>query len=339
MMAKKIKVLVIRFSSIGDIVLTTPVLRCLKKVRNREIEVHVATKKAFADLLAYNPYVDKLHLLDGKLSALINQLRQENFDHIIDLHHNTRSAMIKWSLRKRSTAFNKLNVQKWLMTNFKINRLPDVHIIDRYFEAAAPLGVTNDHAGLDFFLPGHAESTLQSLPPAFQNGFVAFAIGGQHATKRLPNEKIVALINRSPLPVILLGGHDDTGNAKEITRQCTVKVFNGCGLFSIHQSAYVIKSAKLVVTHDTGLMHIAAAFEKPVISIWGNTIPGFGMYPYLPKHPERLFIAEVHGLKCRPCSKIGFAKCPKRHFDCMMLMDEDRIAGAMHAMLHPHKDR
>ncbi|MEQ9415680.1 MAG: glycosyl transferase, partial [Cyclobacteriaceae bacterium] len=129
------KILIIRFSSIGDIVLTTPVIRVLKtQVDNAEI--HYATKARFAGLLKENPYVDKLHLLDDKLGLLITDLKREKFDHIIDLHNNLRTRIIKFSLGVKSSSFNKLNWEKWLMVNLKINKLPSLHIVDRYLQAA-----------------------------------------------------------------------------------------------------------------------------------------------------------------------------------------------------------
>ncbi len=331
------KVLVIRFSSIGDIVLTTPVIRCLKKVRENQIEVHFATKKAFKDLLSSNPYIDKLHLLDGKLSEFNRKLRAENFDHIIDLHHNTRTALIKWALRKPATTFNKLNVEKWLLVNLKINRLPGVHIVDRYFEAVRKFGVFNDGEGLDFFLPDDVETDQSLLPSSIGGRFIAFAIGGKHTTKRLPNEKIISVIKKLPLPVALLGGHDDVQNAIKISSEFGDGVFNCCGKLSIQQSAVLVKNAAVVVTHDTGLMHIAAAFNKPIVSVWGNTVADFGMYPYMPKFPERSQIVEVDHLACRPCSKIGFSECPKSHFDCMKKIDALEIVKAVSKMLEDRK--
>jgi ADP-heptose:LPS heptosyltransferase len=132
------KVLIIRFSSIGDIVLTTPVVRCLKHVDGLNAEIHYATKEAFSGLLKGNPYIDMVHTLDEKgLWNLIRRLRNEKFNYVIDLHNNQRSLLIKLMLGKPYRSFKKLNVEKWLLTNFKINRLPDVHIVDRYLEAAA----------------------------------------------------------------------------------------------------------------------------------------------------------------------------------------------------------
>ena len=148
----KLKVLIIRFSSIGDIVLTTPVIRCIKRQVN-EVELHYLTKKTFEPVLAGNPYIDKIHFLNESLSRTISDLKLENFDHIIDLHHNLRTLIIKRRVGRPSSSFNKLNWQKWLLTNVGISRLPKKHLVDRYLETAEFLGVKNDGAGLDSFCP------------------------------------------------------------------------------------------------------------------------------------------------------------------------------------------
>ena len=146
------KVLLLRFSSIGDIVLTTPVIRTVKtQVDN--VEVHFATKKSYKTLLESNPYVDKAHYLGESLRDFIAELRKEKFDFIIDLHNNLRTRIIKLALGVKSSSYEKLNFEKWLMVTFKINKLPHVHIVERYLATAAPLGVKNDSLGLDYFIP------------------------------------------------------------------------------------------------------------------------------------------------------------------------------------------
>ncbi len=323
------KVLVIRFSSIGDIVLTTPVVRNLKT--QLDAEVHYCTKKGFYPILAANPYIDKIHLLDDDLSTLIEKLKQENFDYVVDLHNNLRTRIIKLRLGVKNSAFPKLNLEKWLLVNFKINKLPNRHIVDRYMDTVKPLGVKMDSLGLDYFIPEGDEVPIASLPTDYQKEFVAYAIGGQHATKKLPVARMIELCDRINKPILLLGGKEDRPAGDEIVRFFERRdhtqeyepgleklnkkaiVYNSCGEFNINQSASIIRQAKYVFSHDTGLMHIAAAFKKQVFSIWGNTVPIFGMYPYRTK----FMILENNRLNCRPCSKIGYSKCPKGHFKCM----------------------
>ena len=311
MRKENLKILIIRFSSIGDIVLTTPVIRCIKQ-QLKGAEVHYLTKKNFKPVLSSNPYIDKLHFLDDKLSDTISKLKGEQFDVIIDLHHNLRTLIIKTRLGVRSSSFDKLNWQKWLMVNFKIDHLPPLHIVDRYLKTAEFLGVVNDGKGLDYFLNG--EYDLSALLPPSHQDYIGLVIGAQHATKRLPQHQLIKLCKSLARPLVLLGGPEDASRAEEICREAGPLVFNGCGKFSLDQSAYLVKMARQIITHDTGLMHIAAAFDKPVISVWGNTVPEFGMYPY---KTSQSVIAEVKNLSCRPCSKIGYKKCPLGHFKCM----------------------
>ena len=146
------KILIIRFSSIGDIVLTTPVIRCAK-AQLKGTEIHYVTKETFKSILAHNPNIDKLHTFKEDISEVYDQLKAENFDIVIDLHKNLRSLRLKQKLGVKSYSFNKINLQKFVAVNFKqINKLPDQHIVERYFDAIAPIGVTNDGKGLDHFI-------------------------------------------------------------------------------------------------------------------------------------------------------------------------------------------
>lgn len=308
--------------------LTTPVLRILKNTAGLETEVHYATKKAFASFLGNNPYIDLVHTYDGNLADLVKRLHAEKFDYVIDLHNNLRSNLIRLALMKPSAAFQKLNIEKWLLTNLKINRLPEVHIVDRYLEAARKFLLKNDFAGLDFFLPSGGLDWPESVPDKFRNGFIGFVIGGMHATKRLPQLKILEICRQLNTPVILLGGADDALTGHKIAEELGSNVFNSCGKLTLNQSAFLVKMARVIITHDTGLMHIAAAFNKPIVSIWGNTIPEFGMYPYMPQNPKQSEVIEVKGLPCRPCNKIGYKKCPKGHFDCMEKIVVSRVVAA-----------
>lgn len=326
------KILIIRFSSIGDIVLTSPVIRCLKKQTGAEI--HYLTKKSFEKILTSSPYVDKVFSIEKEISEVITDLKSMNYDYIIDLHKNLRSLHVKKTLGVKSFSFNKLNIEKWLMVNLKINRLPNTHIVDRNLETVVPLGVKNDGEGLDYFIPKEDEIDLNEINKKYNflindSKYIAFVIGAAHATKRLPVEKIIDICNGLNLPIILLGGKEDFENGELIYTKSTGYVLNLCSKLNINQSASIVKQTKVVITHDTGLMHIAAAFRKKIISIWGNTIPEFGMYPYYPTSAnEGIFknnIVEVIGLSCRPCSKIGYNKCPKGHFKCMQMIDTEGV--------------
>ncbi len=351
------KILVIRFSSIGDIVLTTPVIRCLKK-QIQDAEIHVLTKKKFSGLYKTNPYINKVYEYDDSLKKNIEELKLENYDYIVDLQKNKRSVRVTRALGRPHDSFPKLNFRKFLLSTFKINIMPDVHIVDRYFKAVEKLGVKNDYQGLDFFISEKNNYPISELPVEFQNGYYAFVIGGTYKTKILPPVKIAEVLKRINKPVILLGGPDDVERAEEILsavsgqqsansycsqhhnsnsqiqkdsqvfRFSDSQILNLVGKINLEQSASIVKNAESVLTNDTGLMHIAAAFHKNIVSVWGNTVPELGMYPYLPEEPDKCHIIECKDVRCRPCSKLGFKECPKKHFRCMMEIDVKLIVDS-----------
>lgn len=321
-MEMTVKFLIIRFSSIGDIVLTTPVIRNLKQqVENAEI--HYLTKPQFRDIIENNKYVDKVHVLQKSFKSTIRQLKKERCDYVIDLHANLRSARVKFNLKMISFSFKKLNYQKWLLVQFKKNYLPDIHIVDRYMNTIRFFISNADGKGLDYFIPATDEIDLNTLPERFRNGYIAWVIGAKHNTKKFPKTKIIEIISSVQMPVVLLGGPEDMDDGRSISENAYDQILNACGKYNLNQSASLIRQASVVVSNDTGLMHIAAAFNKNIISLWGNTVPSFGMYPYLPE--EKYSVIENNDLSCRPCSKIGFKECPRKHFKCMQDLNNSQI--------------
>lgn len=322
------KILLIRFSSIGDIVLTTPVARCLKQQLGAT--VHYLTKKAFSSLISPNPNIDRVFSFERNISDLLTALKAERYDYVIDLHNNLRSLKVKLALGRPASAFNKLNLEKWLLVNTGLNFLPDIHIVDRYLAAARHLKLRNDGLGLDHFIPDAAVIKLQDYSTQLiPEQFIAFVIGATHATKRLPREKMLDICRQSKRPIAILGGKQEAETGEFLASHAGGHVVNFCGQLSIHQSASVVGQSAVVISHDTGLMHIAAAFKKKIISVWGNTVPAFGMYPYYPTGLNSETRLEVPNLKCRPCSKIGYNACPKGHFKCMMDLDTGLIASML----------
>ncbi|MBK9939434.1 MAG: glycosyltransferase family 9 protein [Chitinophagaceae bacterium] len=326
------KFLIIRFSSIGDIVLTTPVIRCLKK-QVPDAEIHFLVKDSFRSIVQHNPYIDKVHVLAHSWELMIEELKVEEYDYIIDLHHNTKTLRVKNALKKKSFSFYKLNIQKYFYTAFKINMLPDVHIVDRYLKTVTSFGVKNDGAGLDYFIAEQEKIKRQDIPASHTAGYIACVIGAAHGTKRWPIHKWKEFCTKMNHPIILLGGSEDRVNGDEIAAVDTIKVYNACGKFKLNESADLVRNAKLVISNDTGLMHIAAAFKRPVISLWGNTVPAFGMYPYYGDAPVSDVIMQTNKLFCRPCSKIGYNKCPLGHFKCMEKIEVDEVVNKVRLRL------
>ena len=331
------KFLIIRFSSIGDIVLTTPVVRCLKK-QLPNVEIHYLIKPQFKIVMAHNPYVDKIHLLKEDWEQMIKELKEEKFHYIIDLHHNLRTLRLKEALKLPSFSFNKRNIEKLIFVKLKWNVMPKEHIIDRYMETVSSFGVYNDGAGMDYFIPKEDEVQQQDIPASHQFGYIAIVIGASFYTKKLPVYKLQEFCQKINHPVMLLGAKEEFEEGEEIKKIDAVKIYNACGKFSLNESADLIRKSKLVIAHDTGLMHIAAALKKPVITIWGSTTPSLGMVPYyganyLMSHARPYDDIQVHKLWCRPCTKIGRHHCPQGHFKCMKKINIDEIVHKVNARL------
>jgi ADP-heptose:LPS heptosyltransferase len=314
------KILVIRFSSMGDIIYTTPVVRCLKK-QLPDAEVHFLTKPAFKYIYDNNPYLDRLLLLKPTLSETIEEIKAEKYDYIIDLHNNLRTSLIKLRTGIRSSTYKKQRLRKWLSLKFNLKLVPPIHLVERYLKTVKFLGVKNDGKPIDYYVK--TEHDLKKLlPPSHQEKYVAFVIGATHFTKRMPNEKIISICRRINQPVVLLGGEDVKANGIEIAKAIGDNIYNGCGITSLDESVFLVSRAEKTIGFDTGLTHIAEAFDKPIASIWGGTVPELlGVQPYMVKNAKVIGI----DISCRPCSKFGLEKCPLGHFKCMKDIPDDTV--------------
>ncbi len=316
------KILVIRFSSIGDILLTFPVVESLRH-QYPDAEIHFLTKpsnKAVLELLSNK--VEPRFLQDS-LVQTAKQLSGERYDLVIDLHNNLRTFLLQVLLMKGAWhRFRKLNFQKWLFTAFKWNTLPKVHVVDRYAQAAS---VNPASVNLAF----SNTNVVESLP----SHYVAWVLGATFSTKQFPLSKLIETIERLEMPIVLLGGEKENPLASSLQAHFP-SLISYVGKTSLSEAALVLSKAKVVVTNDTGLMHLAAFYAKPMVCIWGNTVPAFGMYPY---QSAPVFHAQVSDLSCRPCSKIGHNTCPKGHFQCMLNQHSVEISEQITALFYQEK--
>jgi ADP-heptose:LPS heptosyltransferase len=327
-MESRKKILILRFSSLGDIVLSSPLIRSLKQARPGW-ELHYFTKPGFAPALAHNPHLDRLLLL-GDLGAQLRALREERYDHVLDLHGSLRSLRIRLALGRPASVLDKRNFDKWMLVRRKRTPRPISHIVERYCDTLRPLGVEADGGGLDFFLPGEQEDEArQALAAAglLRPDLLAVALGAQHRTKRWIPGHFREALNRLGRPVLLLGGQDARADADEIRSGLRVPCYDSVGKSGLLLSAALMRQAREVLTHDSGFMHIAAAFQMPAYVIWGSTVPALGMTPWRSPHAN----LEVQGLGCRPCSRLGFDTCPQGHFRCMRDLSPDQVAAAIEA--------
>ena len=306
----------------GDVVLTTPLIRCLKN-QIPGAELHFITKEEYGPLLSANPYLTKVLLLETEITEAVEQLKKENYDLVIDLHDNFRSRQLRLLLQVKTMRYKKQRLKRWLLVVFKINWLHN-HIVDRYFSAVRKMNIINDGKGLDYFIPEKDEIPIQNLPFTHIAGYCVIVVGARHFTKRIPKEKLEQLCNDIKIPIILIGGLEDAYLGTQLESIDNLKIYNACGNLSMNQSASVIKKAKFIITPDTGMMHIAAALKKRIISVWGGTHKDLGFTPYLPQANNSVII-ENHNLKCRPCHKHGRESCPLGHFKCMLGLDMDKV--------------
>lgn len=318
----------------GDILLTTAVVRALK-FQVPDIEIHYLIRQKFAETIENNPYITRIIRVEKRAKEALGQIRAEKYDYIIDLHNNRRSRSFRRKCKIPSDGFPKLNFKKLILTKLKINLLPDIHIVHRYFAATKKFNIRYDGNGLDYFFPDEFSPTFE-LP---EKPFLVVAIAGNYFTKRLPVAKIAASISEINNPVVLIGGPAEKEEADHVIELCGKNILNLCGSTSLSESAYVINKSAVVLCNDTGMMHLAAALKKPVVSTWGNTVPEFGMTPFFPDHLKKLsVIIEDKKIHCRPCSKLGYKKCPRGHFRCMMNLDTNIIVNEILKFLDKNQE-
>ena len=311
------EILVIRFSSIGDIVLCTPVFRLLKK-KYPQANITFLTKKKFANLLKGNSFIDEISSWDDREDR--NKLTFKSFDAVVDLHSNLRSLIVKlrfWQVP--SVSVKKKNFNKFLFTLTKWKLFSVSSIVARYVGILKPFGIEDDGLGLDFVV-AESDKHLE-----VSGDYAVVVLGGTYASKRIPENKLEELFaEMQKIKVVLIGGTEEADLGTRLADKFPDNVISMCGNLGIHESARVIQSSKVVISGDTGMAHIAAALGKPIGLIWGNTSKDYGMSPVM-KQGIELKDFEVPGLGCWPCSKLGYGDCPKGHFSCMQAQKMDEV--------------
>ncbi|MEO6330393.1 MAG: glycosyltransferase family 9 protein, partial [Ginsengibacter sp.] len=294
---------------------------------------------SFKMVTAANPYIDKFFYFNDDLDKVIQELKRENYDYIIDLHHNFRSNKVKRVLKKKSFTIDKLSVEKFFLTRFHINFMPGKHITERSLETVKSFGVKDDGLGLDYFIPDHDRVPESDLPISHLSGYVAIVIGASYKTKKLPVHKLKELCSSISLPVILIGGKEDFEEGKTVSETDPIKIYNACGKFNLNESADLLRRSMLVISNDTGLQYIASAFKKPTVAIWGSTSPKLDVEPFYGDVFLKTYQGNIYeniivpGLACQPCSKYGRKKCPLGHFNCMQKQDIDLIVKKAEQLL------
>ena len=317
-MSNKPKILVIRLSAMGDIVLTTPVIRALNQQLKAKIDF--LTKPQYVSLLESNTYINRIFSLNDK----VDFLQKNKYDYVVDLQNNLRSWKIRSKIQTKSFVFNKKSLRRYLLIYFGIDLLKN-HVVDRYFATVASLNVVNDNQGLDFNVSSYVKPEFNT-----SQSYIAWCIGGTHNPKKLSAKQITQVVSKLKIPVVLLGGNNDLDIAKEIINNGECKsVYNFCGKLSVQESSYLIKESKMLLTNDTGMMHIASALKMPIISFWGCTKPSLGFTPYM-TDPSSIKIISKRSAK--PCSKHG-KHCKYGKNGCIKEIDPQLIYDSVLSLL------
>ncbi len=307
------EILIIRLSSMGDILLTTPLIRSIKK-KYPDIKISFLLKEQYKAILSNNPYISKIYLYNKDAGANknieINNLNSVKFDLIIDLQNNLRSRAVTFKLNSRVLRFHKKTFLKFLLVKFKINKLRNSPPIpERYAESLKNFDL--DDEGLDLFKP---EILLPELKK--DNKYIGFAPGSRHFTKMWPEKYFIDLGNyllKSGYSIVLFGGKDDKDTCARISGGIpgSVNLSNDDDIMS---TAVNMALCRAMICNDSGMMHVGCALKIPVLAIFGSTVEEFGFVPY----KNRSIVLGNDGLSCRPCTHIGRDSCPKKHFKCMM---------------------
>jgi len=319
---KKLKILVIRFSSIGDIILTTPVIRCLSLQLSADIDF--LTKSKHKDILITNVYLRNILTVSKNHIETIKILQSEEYDLIIDLQNNLHSMCLRLALGVKSYSYQKKTFRRYLLIYFGVDLLND-HVVDRYFQSVVKLGVFNDSKGIDYLVANSKDPQLN-----INQDYICWCIGGTYEQKKLSYSQIYNVVSKLKIPVLLLGGTEEKKISKKLIDNPQLKsVHDFCGNITIQESAYLIQKSKLLLTNDTGIMHIASAFKIPIICFWGCTKPSLGFEAYMTSNKLENLITPISKI---PCSKHG-RYCRKKSNGCIKSIRPQTIYEAILRLL------
>jgi len=310
-------VLIIRLSSLGDVLLTTPLIRSLKS-KYPDINVDFVVKRQYSMVLKGNPYLRRIFFPDEEIDVT-------QYDVIVDLQNNLRSCKIRLKFEKRVVKFKKYSLDKYLLVNFKVNRFRELPAIPVRYAETVEKGLL-DESGLDLLIPDSVKSRLTE-----DKQTIGICPGSRHFTKRYPAEKFIEVGNKlasEGFRVVVIGGEDEKNICAEISDSINGAI-NLSTENDLHQIAADMKRCDGIICNDSGLMHVACAVKVPVVVIFGSSVREFGFTPYGNKHK----VVERENLSCRPCSHIGKEKCPEKHFRCMLEISSEEVIKCIKSII------
>jgi len=339
------KILIIRLSSIGDILLAAPLIRILRqKFPNAQIDF--LTKARFAELLQFHPGLNNMICFDEtagfpELRRIKTQIRQTRYDWILNIHNNLRTVYLcSFIPAAHRFKINKRVFKRWLLVKFKWNLFRQiVPVYQRYLEPLRAFGIVDDGQGLDFYMDDSVRQKIDADYSSFISQhqiIIGIVPGATYATKRWLPERFAqaadALAQQFNAGIVLFGGKPEIALQAEILSQMKTPALGLAGQLSLQESAAMMQHCHLVISNDSGLMHLAAALKKKLIAIFGSTTRELGFFP---SAPEQIILE--HPLPCRPCSHVGRHTCPEKHFDCIRQIPVTAVLAAAAQLLTPQK--
>jgi len=341
------KILIIRLSSMGDIILSSPLIRILRAAYPK-VQIDFLVKSEYADLIRFNPHLSTIielkSLEDDELKLLKKSLYRTRYDIIFDIHNSLRSRYLRWfSGAKYIRVINKRIIRRFFLVNFKWNFYKNIpSVADRYLETGKDFHLSNDGKGLEIFINDESVSTVKAMLGKYKldryDMVIGIAPSARHYTKRWLPERYVELgtmiSKKFNAKLLLFGSKNEQDYCGDIAQMINVNLGSDAaeslaGKLTLLETAAALDHCDIVITNDSGVMHLAAARKKKVVAIFGSTIKEFGFYPY----ETESVVVETKNLSCRPCSHIGLEKCPRNHFRCMKDIYAVDVLNVIYKML------
>ncbi|MFC1564146.1 lipopolysaccharide heptosyltransferase II [candidate division KSB1 bacterium] len=340
------KILIIRLSSIGDIILTTPLVRSLREKFDDAV-IDYVVKEEYLDLVRTNHHLNDVIPFNksGGFTELIKlkrYIRSQKYDLVIDLHKNFRSVYLRSFLSgAKITKYKKNYFNRSLLVWFGINRFEKIiPVYRKYFYAVKDLGLDYDESGTEVHIPEKEEKKVKNALNRsgydWKRPLIIICPGAGFATKRWKKEGYTeaaeTLAREYDAFIGLLGGSGDKELCESIRTGMKKRAVNFAGSLSLLESAALLRESSLVITNDTGMLHLAQSQVRPVVAVYGPTTIELGYFPFM----ENSFVIQ-YDIACRPCTHNGSEKCPRKHFKCMNEIRTEEVIKASEQLIESEK--